>query len=591
MANVKISQLPAVTVPLAGTEELPVVQGGVTKRTAINNILNANTIPYIANGLGAVATPSYTFTGDLNTGMWSPAADTLAFSEGGAEAMRITSAGNVGIGTTTPAVKLDVSGDMNVRNIETGFGLTSGEVAVISLGSGRSGDGDTSIGFYYTALAGQADAFLGCAVDGASATLQFNFGNNSANGDINFSTAAGTGAVITRTNGSERMRVTSAGNVGIGTSAPTSLLDVNGNTEVAGTLFLGASNHGNLGSDATQLFVRGNNVALQNAAGSATYVYVNTSGNVGIGTSAPGAKLDVVGSGSVYTRARSTDTTGSAIGHVGAEFAGGSVLQMRAGFGYTYLVSTGASDPLLIGTNSNERMRIDSSGNVMVGTTSATGLFSVNGVSYGAMIATDRFGLLGNNLYYGTANFRYIGNGHAYGWVQGNTDGADYRLLYAGNNTSGGGAVATPTERLYITAAGNVGIGTASPGSTLTVSGTVNFTGALTSGDLADAVGYKGLPQNAKTASYTLALSDMGKHISITTGGVVIPANGSVAFPIGSTIVIYNDSASAQNISITTDTLRLAGTATTGTRSLAQRGLSTCVKVLATEWVVSGNVT
>jgi uncharacterized Ntn-hydrolase superfamily protein len=69
MANVKISQLPAVTVPLAGTEELPVVQGGVTKRTAINNILNANTIPYIANGLGAVATPSYTFTGDLNTEM------------------------------------------------------------------------------------------------------------------------------------------------------------------------------------------------------------------------------------------------------------------------------------------------------------------------------------------------------------------------------------------------------------------------------------------------------------------------------------------------------------------------------------------
>jgi hypothetical protein len=116
-------------------------------------------------------------------------------------------------------------------------------------------------------------------------------------------------------------------------------------------------------------------------------------------------------------------------------------------------------------------------------------------------------------------------------------------------------------------------------------------TGGITSSDLADAVGYKGVPQNAQTSAYTLALSDMGKHISITTGGVVIPANGSVAFPIGSTIVVYNDSGSAQNISITTDTLRLAGTATTGTRSLAQRGLATCVKVAATEWVVTGNVT
>jgi hypothetical protein len=125
----------------------------------------------------------------------------------------------------------------------------------------------------------------------------------------------------------------------------------------------------------------------------------------------------------------------------------------------------------------------------------------------------------------------------------------------------------------------------------VTVNGAVNFSGALTSGDLADAVGYKGLPQNAQTSAYTLALSDIGKHISITTGGVVVPANASVAFPIGSTIVVYNNSASTQAISITTDTLRLAGTATTGTRTLAQRGLATLVKVTATEWVVTGNVT
>ena len=116
-------------------------------------------------------------------------------------------------------------------------------------------------------------------------------------------------------------------------------------------------------------------------------------------------------------------------------------------------------------------------------------------------------------------------------------------------------------------------------------------TGGITSSDLADAVGYKGLPQNSQTSAYTLALSDMGKHISITTGGVVIPANGSVAFPIGATIVVFNNSGSNQTISITTDTLRQAGSASTGSRTLAQYGLATLVKVTSTVWVATGNVT
>ena len=112
--------------------------------------------------------------------------------------------------------------------------------------------------------------------------------------------------------------------------------------------------------------------------------------------------------------------------------------------------------------------------------------------------------------------------------------------------------------------------------------------GAITSSDRADALGYKGIPQNARTSAYTPALSDIGKHISITTGGITVPANGAVAFPIGSAITIYNDSASSQSIAITTDTMYLAGTATTGTRTLAQRGLATLVKVGTTTWVISG---
>ena len=76
-------------------------------------------------GDGTAAAPSVANFGDLNTGMFFPAADTIAFSEGGAEAMRITSAGNVGIGTISPTQKLDVNGTIKATSFSgDGSGLT-----------------------------------------------------------------------------------------------------------------------------------------------------------------------------------------------------------------------------------------------------------------------------------------------------------------------------------------------------------------------------------------------------------------------------------------------------------------------------------
>jgi hypothetical protein len=107
------------------------------------------------------------------------------------------------------------------------------------------------------------------------------------------------------------------------------------------------------------------------------------------------------------------------------------------------------------------------------------------------------------------------------------------------------------------------------------------------------AVGFRHIPQNAQTGNYTLVLADAGKHIHHASGAgsgdtYTIPANSSVAFPIGTAITFTNLDSNAVAIAITTDTLRLAGAGTTGTRSLAQYGVATAIKIETTVWVISG---
>jgi hypothetical protein len=104
------------------------------------------------------------------------------------------------------------------------------------------------------------------------------------------------------------------------------------------------------------------------------------------------------------------------------------------------------------------------------------------------------------------------------------------------------------------------------------------------------AVGYRDAPQNSHTDSYTLALSDRGKSILMngTSKTLTIPANSAVAFPVGTVFIVVNINSSALSIAITTDTLTLANSTTTGTRTLAQNGIATCVKIAATSWLISG---
>jgi len=101
-------------------------------------------------------------------------------------------------------------------------------------------------------------------------------------------------------------------------------------------------------------------------------------------------------------------------------------------------------------------------------------------------------------------------------------------------------------------------------------------------------IGYRALPLTSKSTSYQIALTDVGQGIS-TNAGVTVPPNATTAFAIGDTIVIYNNSASGITITQGSGvTLRLVGTATSGNRSLPQRGLCTLLKVGTDEWVASG---
>ncbi len=107
----------------------------------------------------------------------------------------------------------------------------------------------------------------------------------------------------------------------------------------------------------------------------------------------------------------------------------------------------------------------------------------------------------------------------------------------------------------------------------------------------ADNVGYVGMPQVSTATGITLSASHAGKHIYTTATGQThtIPANASVPLEIGTTIVFINPASVTTSIAITTDTLLLAGTGTTGTRTLAPYGMATAVKITATSWLISGN--
>ena len=112
--------------------------------------------------------------------------------------------------------------------------------------------------------------------------------------------------------------------------------------------------------------------------------------------------------------------------------------------------------------------------------------------------------------------------------------------------------------------------------------------------DGTDAVGFRNVPIASKSAAYTTVLADSGKvifHPSTDANArtFTIDSNANVAYALGTVLTFINMTSQVVTIAITSDTMYLAGAGTTGSRSLAQYGMATAVKMTSTTWIISGS--
>jgi hypothetical protein len=276
----------------------------------------------------------------------SPATSATAMGLGTGDAPTfagLKTTGNVGVGTTTPQNKLHVSGDFN------------GAVQ-ISVDNPNSGNAS----FAGLLLQGQGNNFAlrnwGDQVPSFANVTEF------------ISTAGGSSFVFAPSN-SERMRIDSTGNVGIGTTAPSDKLDVVGNINVVGSSARIGFNAGNMAVKDEGGYKLGFQTYNSTSGTITTKMVLDTNGNVGIGTNNPAAKIEVVGSGTAMRVSNSSTGSGSTAIQLGAYTANATGVYGAHIRTYHNFGGGGASSLAFETNGTTERMRITSAGNVGIGTT------------------------------------------------------------------------------------------------------------------------------------------------------------------------------------------------------------------------------
>jgi len=447
---------------------------GTTSASKVLTVTNADpVIRFEDTGGGAVNL-------DANSGSFVIDADpvnatgstTIQFKADGAERMRIDSSGNVGIGTTSPGSKLEVNGQLTLSNSNSTNSIVcaTGTFGTIWKKDAQAASGD---------VVGRLGVYHGSTTE--NSTIRFHRGGGATGGFMSF----------TSNNGSERMRIDGSGRLLVGTDTSTQYTSTTSSIQLTSTSSSnnpriqvranattdassidfggGAQRHASIGGSEGAFVVLTNSSA--GAANVLERMRIDSSGNVGVGTSSPSNLLTVVGPSSanntlaLFTASNSNNTIA-----VTRTAGSDSYIALRAQSNIAYLdvgpsfgINTTASD----GTSPAPRIRINSDGNVGIGTSSPSANLQIAATAVDSDIfAIRRQDSATNNL------FRFFQDST----ISGGTGGAHLntanRSLAITASSAGNAA-----DGIFVETTGNVGIGVTAPSEKLdiNVSSTLGF--------------------------------------------------------------------------------------------------------------------